>query len=176
MWWPQFICHGLSTLFKVTLSPHWGSTQQLRLLLSPERPCHPKNVCMIKLQSASLTLTHCHWCWCCCYLFLNSLNTWQLRPWAAAALVVFHSSNCHPPLTHLPLPLSSPLCLTIPPIISGFTTQSLLPWNATSHATIKQVVFIMKAQAVWPYKPSRVLYVRGAVSSARCGHSNCSSL
>lgn len=127
----------------------------LRVALPPKQCLYTSN-CNLPL-SLSLTVTNVG---TAAIFFLNSLNVWQLRVWAAAALVVFHSTNCNPPPL-LPLPFSSRLCCTVPPIISGFTAQSLLPWNATSRGIIKQVVFIMEAQTVWPYKQSQVLHVSG---------------
>lgn len=160
MWLPQFFClqrliHPPKSHF---VSTHWGLNQPVRWFLSPEQLCHRNNIYTAQI---AICLAHSHSL--PLLLFpLNSLNVWQLR-WAAAALVVFHFSNCNPPPL-LPLPFSCPLCCTVPPIIGGFTAQSLLPWNATSRGTIKQVVFIMEAQAVWPYKLSRALHVSGLLA------------
>lgn len=115
----------------------------------------------LKLQSASLTLAHCH----CRYFFPEFLDcvaaevgsSSSSRPWWSFNSLIATPSPHH----HLQLPSSGPVCCTLPPIIGGFTAQSLLPWNATSRGTIKQVVFIMEAQAVWPYRLSGVWHVSG---------------
>lgn len=129
----------------------------------PSKQCLYNSNCSLPL-SLSLTVI-------VAIFFLNFLNVWQLR-WAAAALVVFHCSNCKPPPSHSPSP--SPLCCSSHHqwIYSPITVamECSISWNnktcsfhngGTSGLTLQAEASVARQQAV---------------SSARCSQSNCRSL
>lgn len=103
-WFPWLI-HPSKTHF---VSTHWGSTQPIRWLLSPERLYHPNNVCTIQIaiclsHSRSLSLLFFFW-------ILSMCVSWggqQLPWWSFTPLIATSSPSPSPALSAAPFLPSS---------------------------------------------------------------------